>query len=326
MGRMRHNGKVNIGILGAGDISNKFADACKRVEKANLIAVAARSGKRAEAFAKKHEIERSYGSYMDMMNDPDVEAVYIGVVNTGHMELIEMAAGAGKAIFCEKPALMDYGHMKRFNEVIEYSNVLFMEGVWTLHLPAIRKAKEWIEQGRIGRLCMSDITFCFEADPEVKPRVFDKELYGGGLVDVGVYCIAVMIMMTGSYPTDIQAMEYMGVESEVDEYGVALLRFPRNVIGTVNYGVGVARNQKSVLFGENGHIELTDFWDCQKIERYNKENELMETFTSKHENGFVYELQHFCELYLEGLMESDVNTIANTLEYVEIYEKIRKCR
>lgn len=317
---------VNFGILGAGGISHKFADACKRVETANVVAVAARRVESAETFAKEHGIEKAYGGYAALISDPDVQAVYIGVINTGHMELIEMAAAAGKAILCEKPALMDYGHVERFQKAMEQSNVLFMEGVWSIHLPAVRQAKAWIEENRIGELRMTDVSFSFEGDPVTKPRVFDKNLYGGGLVDVGVYCIALTILMTGSYPEKVVASEYVSEQYEVDEYGTAILTFPNHVIGTVNYGVNLQRNQKSFLFGSNGHIELTTFWDGQIVELFNKEDELVETYTNKHENGFVYEVEHFCGLYLDGKKESDVNTIANTLEYVNIYEKVRACR
>lgn len=320
------NEKVNFGILGAGWISNKFADACKRVKTANLIAVAARSSDKAEAFANRHGIGKWYGSYQELVNDPDIHAVYVGIINSGHIELIEMAAAAGKAILCEKPALMDYEHVKRFKKAMSESNVLFMEGVWSIHLPAMKHAKSWIENNRIGKLCMTDVTFCFEGDPVEKPRLFGKELYGGGLVDVGVYCIALTILMIGRTPLKVQASEYISEEFEVDEYGTALLTFPENIIGTINYGVNLQRNQKSYLFGTQGHIELTKFWDCQKVELFNKENELIETYINEHENGFIYEVEHFCGLYLEGKKESDVNTIATSLEYVNIYEQIRTYR
>lgn len=318
--------QVNIGIIGAGDISNKFADACKRVETANLVAVSARSKEKAEVFAETHGIPKAYGNYQELVNDEEVQAVYIGVVNSFHMELIEMVAKAGKAIFCEKPALMEYDHITRFKAVMEETDVLFMEGVWTIHLPAIRKAKEWIEEGKIGKLRMTDMNFCFEGDRIERSRLFDKDLYGGGLIDVGVYCLAVTVLMTGNFPIDVQGMEYIGKDSGVDEYGVATMRFPEDIIGTMHFGVGFQRNQHSNLYGEKGRIQLKEFWDCSVIELYNYEDELVETYTNTHENGFVYELEHFCELYLTGKKESDINTIENTIEYVEVYEKVRKCR
>lgn len=316
---------VKIGIVGAGGIAGKFIEACQIVDIAEVVAIASRSKERADVFAEQYKIKKAYGNYDEMMADVEVQAIYVAVVNSEHLKIIEMAAKAGKAILCEKPAIIGKEEAVRVQKVLEENNVLFMEALWTLHLPAIKKAKEWITEGKIGQLKTIYASFSFWADKEKGGKAFCKETRGGGLLGVGVYNIAFAMFMAGNFPIDVKSMDVMG-STGIDEVGVCLLRFPKDIIATTHFGVALHRKNFSYLHGTEGYVEVERFWDCNKISLYNRKKELLETFVAREENGFIYEVEHFCELYLSGKKESPVNTLDISYGYVDIYEKVRAQR
>lgn len=316
---------VRYGIIGAGDIAKKFVDACNRVEGAEVVSVAARSLEKAQNFAEKFQVKNAYGSYQELVDDEEVDAVYIAVINVGHFPAIEMAAKAGKAILCEKPAIMTVEQANRLKELVAENDILFMEALWTVFLPAVQMAKKWVDEGRIGILKSIDATFSFHGQKVPGSRVFDKDLMGGGLVDVGVYCIALCMHMTGEEPLDVKAMEYVG-DTGVDEYGSVMLRFPKDIIAEGHYGIGLFRATEAFIYGSEGYIEVEDFVNGKQINLFNRQNELLDTFVGDHENGFVYEVEHFTQLYLEGKKDSDVHPVSKSLAYADIYDKVRAQR
>ncbi|MFI3212980.1 MAG: Gfo/Idh/MocA family oxidoreductase [Eubacteriales bacterium] len=316
---------VNFGIMGPGTIAHKFANACTFVDTVNVVAVASTKLERATTFASEFGIEKAYGNYADLLADENVDAVYISVINSVHLELITLAAKAGKAILCEKPSVVNQEEADKLAAILEETNVLFMEGMWTLHLPAVVKAKEWIAQNRIGQLKSIQSSFSFWVDKSNGGRLFEKELWGGGLLDVGVYCIAFSNFMANNMPTQIKAMEMMG-DTGVDEYGTVMLRYPNNIIATGYYGVTLRRPDDGYTFGDSGYIKFDDFWNCSTISLYDDNHTCLDTFTAPHENGFMYEIAHFANLYLNDKKESDVNTIANTMNYISIFEQVRAQR
>ncbi len=315
---------VRFGIMGAGNIAKKFTNACAQVPEASVVAVASTSLARGEAFAQEFQIPTAYGSYEELVADPNVDAIYISVINHVHIDGIQLAAKAGKAILCEKPCVVNQEQWNLVEELVAKHEILFMEAMWSLHLPAVQKAKEWVEAGKIGRLSAIDSSFSFCSDRK-NARLFSTEFEGGGLLDVGVYCIAFSCYMAGGFPTDVKAMEYIG-ETGVDEYGTLLMRFPNDIITSSYYGVHLQRRNSGCISGDLGHIDIHEFWDGRTIHLYDNKHNLVETFTADYENGFVYEVAHFANLFLNGKKESPINTLEASKTYIQIYEAARAQR
>lgn len=316
---------VKYGIIGAGKIAEKFVNACDIAEGAEVISVASRNLENAQDFAQKLHIKHAYGSYQELVDDKEVQAVYIAVINTGHFPAIEMAAKAGKAILCEKPAILTKKESIKLQELLKETNVLFMEALWSIFLPAIQMAKKWIIDERIGSVKSIDTTFSFYGDKKPGSRLFEKDLGGGGLLDVGVYCIGFCMYITETDPLDVKSIEYIG-DTQVDEFGTVLLRFPNNIIAEGHYGVRLHRPTVALIYGENGYIKIDNFFNGQKIYLYNRQNELLDTFVSEHSNGFTFEIEHFTQLYLTGEKESNIHPISRSLAYADIYDKVKKQR
>lgn len=315
---------IHFGIIGAGNIAQKFTKACASVEAAQVVAVASTNKERGDAFAQEFSIPASYGSYEEIVADPKVDAIYIAVINHAHIRAIELAARAGKAILCEKPCVVNQEQWDLVTALIKEYDILFMEAMWSLHLPVIQKAKEWVDSGKIGQLKTIESSFSFHSE-RTHERLYSKEFWGGGLLDVGVYCIAFTCYMADGFPLDVKGMEYIG-ETGVDEYGTLMMRFPDNIITTSYYGVHLHRDNGACISGELGRIEIKEFWNGESMALYDNKDNLLETFEQKHENGFVYEVAHFAQLFLEGKKESPINTLKASETYIQIYETVRAQR
>lgn len=317
--------KINIGIIGPGKIANKFAKACQFVGSANILAVASSQLQRAQEFAEKYEIPYAYEGYEKLLNNDKIDAVYISVINSLHLDVIKAAIKANKAILCEKPCVVNKEQCDELTSLLKKSDVLFMEAMWTLHLPTIIKAKSWLDGGRIGQLKSIEATLSFYAGLPHTGRLFEKELYGGGLLDVGVYCIQLCNYIAGDSPVDVKSFEHIG-HTKVDEYGSALLKYKNDVIAECNYGVSLNRQNNAYIFGEDGYICLEKFMGCRNIYLYNNKDELLDSYSVDFENGFKYEIEHFCNLIYDKKKESPVNTHANTINFINVLEKIKAQR
>lgn len=311
---------IKFGIVGPGNIARKFADACKESKTAKLIAVASTNPERAKQFAKKYDIPKVYGNYEDLLNDPEVDAVYISVINSKHLELIERCARAGKAVLCEKPCVMTATDAEKMIQIANETNVLIMEGMWTNFLPATIQVKEWIDQGVVGKVRLMESSFSFLTSRDDCQALFDKELGGGALYDVGIYCLAYAIYMFGT-PVSQKSTLQIG-ETGVDEFGVTQLQFSNGVIADCRYGIRLNLDGQASIYGEDGYIVVNEFWKSTQCKRYNNADELVETKNFEACNGFLYELNHFAKLYKNKKTESPVNPLEQSLLYTKLFDAI----
>lgn len=313
--------KCKLAIIGPGVIAHKFADACTRIEQVELVAVASTNMERAKSFADKYDIPNAYDAYDEML-EQDIDGVYVSVINFKHLEVIEQCAKHGKAILCEKPAVENYEDAKKMAECIRKYNVLFVEAMWTNFLPCIRKVKEWVDSGIIGKIRNIQVNMSFLGDPDPQSRLFNKELGGGGLLDVGIYTLAFALEMMGE-PV-VQSKSFMQIgETGVDEYAHTLLSFPSGTIASCSYGIRLNKPDHAFIYGEEGHINLPNFWRTRKCEVVNNKGEVIDTVEDECDNGFVYEIQHFVQLIQEHKLESPINTIEKTLSYYKLIDEIR---
>ena len=174
-----------FGVMGAGNISNKFCDAAEKTEEVCVTAVAARSEERAREFAEKYEIHTYYGNYEEMLQKEKLDGVYIGVVTGMHVQLTELCIRYGIPVLCEKALTGSSEEAERIFRLAEEKKIFVMEGVWSLFLPANRKAREWLQEGRIGKLAVSNVEIGFTAPKNKENRYFNKEA-GGGIGSVNL--------------------------------------------------------------------------------------------------------------------------------------------
>jgi len=178
------------GILGAGNIATRFAADLTNLPDAALVAVGSRSAAKAAEFAAKFDCKRSYGSYAELVNDPDVDVVYIATPHPFHKEHTIQCLQHGKAVLCEKPMAINEQQVREMAKCARENDVFLMEAMWTRFLPVIKTVRQWLEGKKIGDIRMLSADFGFRTGWNPQGRLLNPDLAGGALLDVGVYIIA----------------------------------------------------------------------------------------------------------------------------------------
>jgi predicted dehydrogenase len=252
---------VSWGFLSTANINDKLLAGAAESDRVDVIAVASRDAARAEAYARERGIERAYGTYEDLLADPDVEAVYISLPNSLHVEWSVRALEAGKHVLCEKPMSRRAADVERAFDVAEESGRLLMEAFMYRHNPQTARLLELVDGGAIGRLRLVRTAFGFPlADPE-NVRL-NSSLDGGGLMDVGCYCVSGTRLLGGE-PEQVYGEQVLS-QSGVDELFTGTMRFPGDVLGQFDSGLVLPERDELEAIGEEGSLFLDDPWHCTR--------------------------------------------------------------
>ena len=255
------NGTVNWGFVSTANINDKLLAGAADSDRVDVIAVASRDAARAEAYARDRGIERAYGSYEQLLADPDVEAVYISLPNSLHVEWSVRALEAGKHVLCEKPLGRRAEDVERAFDVAEQSGRLLMEAFMYRHNPQTAKLEELVRGGAIGRLRLGRASFSFPLADAENVRL-NASLDGGGLMDVGCYCVSGLRLLGGE-PEQVYGEQVLS-ESGVDELFTGTMRFPGDVLGQFDAGLVLQERDELEAIGEEGSLFLDDPWHCKR--------------------------------------------------------------
>nr|WP_166640999.1 Gfo/Idh/MocA family oxidoreductase [Amycolatopsis sp. SID8362] len=250
------------GLLAAGTIAGHFAAGVEESEHGTLAAVGARDVGRAREFAARFGIPAAYGSYEDLLADPDIDAVYVSTPHALHKEWAIAAAEAGKHVLCEKPLTITAADAEEVIAAARKHDVFLMEGfMYRLH-PQTRRLAELIANGAIGEVRAVDTAFSFDSNPEETARLGDPALGGGGILDVGCYCTSLARLVaqaaTGEAvvePTEVSGMARLTADG-VDEYATGLLRLPGDILATISCGIRLTREDGIRVYGSHGHLHI----------------------------------------------------------------------
>ncbi len=246
--------KIRLGILSTADIGRgRVIPALKHCRNLEVTAVASRSLDKARAFAKDMGIPKAYGSYDDLLADPDVDAIYNPLPNSLHAEWSIKCAEAGKPCLCEKPLASDAAEAQTMVDAFAKRNLLFAEAFMYRFHPQTQQVKQMVEAGTIGDLRAMCAAFSFVIESEDDIRL-SKPLAGGSLMDIGCYCVNVMRLMTGEEPDDTKAIARVGQRSGVDESLSGVLSFPSGVLGHFDCSLRLQFTHTYELRGAKGRI------------------------------------------------------------------------
>lgn len=248
---------LNWGIITAGNIAHAFANGLKMSKTGRLVATGARDVSRAEAFAQKWG-GKGYGSYLDVLEDPDVEAVYIATPHHLHAEWTIAAAMAGKAILCEKPFTLNTEEALAAMHAVKEAGVFFMEAFMYRCSPQTRKLVELLEGGAIGKVRAVDAEFSYKSSTDLVNFRTDLAVGGGGIMDVGTYCSSFACLVAGEEPDRVEYMANR--ERGYDSYGVGCIQFPGGVVAKIASGVHLSMKNQAFVYGDEGFIKVQNPW------------------------------------------------------------------
>lgn len=316
--------KIRWGIFGTGNIATKFAKALKSMEDTSLEGVASRSEIRAKDFAKRFGIAKAYGNYEELALDPDIDVIYIASPHTEHMAMAKLCIKNNKAVLCEKAFTINSEDTEELIRMAKEHKVFLMEAMWTKFLPANLRVKQWIKEGRIGKVLHIKASFGFHSDYDPGSRLYNPSLGGGALLDVGVYPISYSTFLLDKAPDRILSSAVIG-KSGVDEQNVIILEYDDGVLADLSSSISVLTGNDAMIVGEKGIIKVEKFWMADSARLYDiKENLIDECSEPFRKNGYEYEAAEVNRCLREGLKMSPLNPLSDTLTNMKIMDEIRR--
>lgn len=315
---------IRWGIIGAGNISTKFAAALNSLEGTELAAVASREMSRATKFADRFNIKKAYDNYEELVKDQDIDVIYIGTPHTEHKANAELCLNNGKAVLCEKPFTVNRKDAKYLITLAKKNNVFMMEAMWIKFLPVNRVVKKWIQDKRIGNVKYLNISFGFQAEFDIHSRLYNPDLAGGALLDVGVYPISYAVYLMGKLPDHVRSNAYLG-KSGVDEINVIAMRYDEGTIADLSSAIAADTGNDAVIIGDKGKIVVPYFWTAESAQLYDENGNIADEVSIPFPaNGYVYEAEEVNRCIREGKKESDTIPLQDTLDIIGIMDDIRK--
>jgi dihydrodiol dehydrogenase / D-xylose 1-dehydrogenase (NADP) len=314
---------IRWGILGPGKIAKVFVRELKKLPDARIAAVGSRSVKRAREFAKEWSVERAHGTYEELAADPDVDIVYIGTPHPFHKDNAILCLNNGKPVLCEKPFTINAREAREVIDLARGKKLFLMEAMWTRFLPAIAQVRKWIAEGAIGEPRMVVADFGFRAALNPEGRLFNLELGGGALLDVGVYAVSMASMaFGGAAPVEIRGSAHIG-ETGVDEQSGMLIRYPEGRLAVLSCAVRTSTPQEASIFGTDGQIVLhSGFWCCKKATL--KAGDREETSEVEFEGrGYDYQAAEAMRCLREGKLESAIMPLNESLTIMKTLDELR---
>ncbi len=252
---------MRLGIVSTADINRKVIPGAQASEKVDLVAVASREQERAERYAKEWDIGRAYGSYEALLEDPDVDAVYISLPNTMHREWSIRALEAGKHVICEKPFSKRPEDVEAAFDAADRAGRLLTEAFMYRHNPQTKRVAELVREGAIGdlRVIRSAFSYSLYDADNIRLRT---DVEGGSLMDVGCYCVSGSRLLAGE-PETVFGNASIG-PTGTDWVFTGALRFPGDVLALFDCGTSLPERDELEAIGTEGSLFLDDPWHCQE--------------------------------------------------------------
>jgi D-xylose 1-dehydrogenase (NADP+, D-xylono-1,5-lactone-forming) len=250
---------VTWGIISTADINRKVIPGARASDKVELVAVASRDTGRAEAYAKEWGIERAYGSYEALLEDPAVEAVYISLPNTMHCEWSIRAVEAGKHVLCEKPMSRNAQEVESAFDAAERAGRLLSEAFMYRHNPQTARLRELVADGAVGALRVIRSAFSYSLYDAENIRL-RTDVDGGSLMDVGCYCVNGSRLLAGE-PEVVLGHSQIG-PSGTDWVFAGTMAFPGDVVALFDCGTSLPERDELEVIGTEGSLFLDDPWHC----------------------------------------------------------------
>lgn len=311
--------KIKWGIVGPGNIANKFAMSVKNVECAELWAVASRSEERGRAFADKYDVPNLFTSY-EALATSEVDAVYIATPHPFHKPCAEIFLNAKKHVLCEKPVCVNADEAKVLKALAEKNGVFLMEAMWTRFLPAIAEMKKVVESGEIGEIRGLRADFCYFTTPEEEEKLFRNDMAGGSLLDVGIYGLTLASVLFGNHPKNVSAVANI---DGVDLHTSVVMRYENGAIAEISSAVNTPKPETAYVYGSKGYVIIPRFYGAVELTVVANG---VERRISKPSigDGFEEEIYESCRCIGEGRIQSDIMPMSESIEILEQMDLIRE--
>ena len=313
----------NIGILGAGHIAGVAAETIAKLDGFRVAAVAARDKARADEFAAKYEIEKAYGDYDELLNDPEIELVYIATFHPTHPNLAIRALDAGKPVLVEKPISYNAKTAETIMGIAREKNLFCGEAMWTRFMPLTLHLRELIASNAIGEVRFIHASLGYKLVN--KERLLHPETAGGALLDIGIYPLSLIFMVMGSLPAAC-ASSVNRISTNVDAIETINMNFPQGQMASAFVSMMSELDNRAVIYGTRGRIEVEGVNCPTRIRLYGENNEILEeTMPPENQiNGYEYEFIAARNAIIMGKVECPEITHVESRDMLRFMDTLRQ--
>ncbi len=313
---------MRVGIIGTGWIAEKAAITLRGLTVCEAYAVGSRTLERAEAFAKEWGIAKACGSYAELINDPDVDLVYVGTPHSHHYDVTKEALLAGKPCLVEKAFMANYRQAKEIVDIAREKKVFLAEAIWTRYQPVVKMVRDLIDSGRIGTPRLVTATLGYSMGE--KPRIMRPDLCGGALLDLGVYALNFVRMF---FPADIVSMESQCVKSKtgMDLTNAISIILADGVLCNLQSSAACVGDNIGVIAGTDGNLIIDNINNPQKITVNTHDREFVEDIHVPHQiTGYEYQFLACRQALADGLLEPREMPLEETLYVMQLMDGLRQ--
>lgn len=324
--------EIRWGLLGAGQILNRWMKGAAQVDGMTIAAVASRTKETAERMRQRFQIPEAL-TYEEMLARDDIDVVYVPVPHTAHKELAMAAMRAGKAVLVEKPAAVTAADFEELVSCAKEQDVFLMEAVWTRFFPMAEKIRGLIGKDGIGEVRAIHTAFSYRIPDDAGGRLTDPNTAGGGLLDTGVYNFHFTDMILNKEPvalTGLASFDTDEMHLQVDEQASYIARYNRGELAVMTSGIRTDMPDTAFIYGTRGRIEVPVFWKPARMkvtigaEAYTVECPVEQRVEGIEDEGYQYEIRHVNQCLREGKKESGIMTWEKSLSVLRQCDQLRR--
>ncbi len=311
----------NVGIIGAGHIAEKAASTLAAMDDMCCLAIGSRSIEKAQDFAERFGIERPYGSYQEVLSDPDVDLVYIALPHSCHFAAASEAILAGKPCLVEKSFMMNSAEAAAIIALAREKGVFIAEAMWPRYMPVRQTGRELLASGVIGQPRMVNATLAYEVS--AKERVLKPELGGGALLDLGVYLLNFVRMYFDS-PVERINTTCVLADTGVDATEDITMILSDGTMASLQASAWCQGGNEAVIAGTTGYLLFDDLINPRSIKVCRKRHVIeREIILPEQITGFEYEFRACRDAIESGLIEPPQMPHAETLYGMHLCDRLR---
>ncbi|MBR8744853.1 gfo/Idh/MocA family oxidoreductase [Nocardiopsis sp. MG754419] len=309
-------------MVGTGGIAHSFLEGLRAVPSARVVAVGSRTAERSEEFGAAWDIPHRHADYAALAGDPDVDVVYVATPHPWHHPVTLLMLGAGKHVLVEKPMAMNALQVTEMVAAARANDRFLMEALWTRYLPVHEVARGLVADGAIGELTAVSADFGINVPYDPDHRLFNADLGGGALLDLGIYPLALASQYLGEL-TVVGATRRLSPDHMVDVHTTMLVRGENGVSATLDCSSRTSLPGRAVLAGTGGRIEIERFWAATDLVLHRDGREPERFHRPFRANGYEYEAEEVARRLAVGERESPRMPWSESVRLAGVMDRIR---
>ncbi len=313
---------MKVGILGAGSIAHKMAATISLMEGIEVYAVASRSLKKAEEFAKQYQIPKAYADYRAMAKDPSVDLVYIATPHSHHYAHVKLCLEQGRHVLCEKAFMINSSQAKEAVKLAKEKNLLLAEAIWTRYMPSRSIIRKAVESGMIGEV--TSLTANLGYVIKNKERLVRSDLGGGALLDLGVYPVNFALMVFGDDYAEVSAEAVLSGQG-VDLQNSITWKWKDGRMAVLHSNMQALTDRRGIIYGDKGYIQVENINNCEAVSVYDLDRNLVKQYEIPPQiTGYEYEVEACLRAIENGETECSEMPLSDSVAVMELLDRIRE--